>query len=342
MRPPEPVPEHGDEMSITPEMERKVGVDLTTLTALVLLESVRGFGPQKFRALHGAGLKPSDVLTDTRLLPFTGRTVERFREAILALGPEDGARARGRAARQIVRAAKYDARILTYASPDYPPSVLESNNAVPVLYAHGDLELLRDRRAVACVGSRQIRKPYDWLHHEFARLAAAADYTIVSGFAMGADTIGHRAAAEANGRTILVMPCGLDRPFPPENRDLWEQLLQYRGATVLSEFPFGTAASALTLRKRNKMIVSLASAVLISQSSEKGGAMNAFRFSVEQRKPVATFAPDGTPATSGNWLIATPSEQTRLDAATTEALFTVFPDRPEPQTWSQWLSQVSS
>jgi DNA processing protein len=148
------------------------------------------------------------------------------------------------------------------------------------------------------------------------------DYTIVSGFAMGVDTIGHRAAAEVNGRTILVMPCGIDRPFRRRTVTSGSTCC----GTVVSEFPFGTAASALTLRKRNKLIVSLASAVLVSQSGEKGGAMNAYRFSVEQRKPVATFEPDGSPETSGNRQIASPGEQTRLNASAMAALFTVLPD----------------
>jgi predicted Rossmann fold nucleotide-binding protein DprA/Smf involved in DNA uptake len=78
------------------------------------------------------------------------------------------------------------------------------------------------------------------------------------------------------------MPGGLDRPFPPENRSLWEDFLSYPGAAFVSEFPFGTRASSLTLRKRNKLIVAFARAVLVSQSSADGGAMNAYRFAAER------------------------------------------------------------
>ena len=81
---------------------------------------------------------------------------------------------------------------------------------------------------------------------------------IVSGFALGADTIGHEEAWKAGGKTICVMPGGLDRPFPPENRRLWDEFLRYPGAAFVSELGFGVRASALTLRKRNKLIVSFA------------------------------------------------------------------------------------
>ena len=127
---------------------------------------------------------------------------------------------------------------------------------------------------------------------------------MVSGFALGADSVAHRAARDAGGSTVCVMPCGLDRPFPPENRTLWAEFNDYRGAVLLSEFPFGTAAASLTLRKRNKTIVGLALGALIGQSSPKGGAMNAFRFALEQRKPIATFSPDDNEDTGGNRKIA--------------------------------------
>ena len=106
----------------------------------------------------------------------------------------------------------------------------------------------------------------------------------MSGFAVGADSIGHRAARDASGRTVCVMPCGLDNLFPPENRTLWEELLDYPGAAFVSEFGFGRRASALLLRKRNKLIAAFSQGVLVAQSSYGGGAMNAYRFAREQKK----------------------------------------------------------
>jgi hypothetical protein len=113
---------------------------------------------------------------------------------------------------------------------------------------------------------------------------------------------------------------------------------------LVSEFPFGTAASALTLRKRNKMIVAFATGVLVSQSAAKGGAMNAYRFALEQRKPVATFEPIGDERSSGNGLIAQ-GEWPGRPPATGEltAPGRVFrADGPDPRTWDGWLQQLSS
>ena len=100
------------------------------------------------------------------------------------------------------------------------------------------------------------------------------------------------------------MPCGLDKVFPPENQGLWEDLLQYPKAVFVSEFGFGQRASALLLRKRNKLIASFSQGVVVTQSAVDGGAMNAYRFGREQKKQVATFEADDSKETSGNAMIA--------------------------------------
>ena len=143
------------------------------------------------------------------------------------------------------------------------------------------------------------------------------------------------------------MPCGLDRPFPPENKGFFQELLGYHRAVAVSEFPFGTAANSLNLRKRNKLIVAFALAVMLSQTSASGGAMNAYRFALEQKKPVATFATDGTKRTSGNEQIARrrgPQARHERPAATHRPpRGTVFPATgPDPTGWDAWLQRSSS
>jgi DNA protecting protein DprA len=289
-----------DELHSASDLGDAVGIDVNELGAVMLLETVRGLGPQKFRAVHDAGVSVREVLDRPELLPVTGKRGEDLKRGISELGEDAADQALLRAAHQILRAREHGATILTYRHPDYPPLLRRSNTPVPILYARGDLGVLQDPKTVAAVGARAIRSPYAEDLRWFVESAVRDDFTIVSGFATGADTIAHVAAMDEQGRTLIVMPSGLDRPFPPENRDLWDQLKDRPGAVFVSESPFGTAASTLTLRKRNKLIVALSRGVLVGQSSADGGAMNAFRFAREQKKPVATFLSDGSPETSGN------------------------------------------
>jgi DNA processing protein len=345
-------PEFARELAlVTPALERAVGIARDDLASLLLLESVKGFGPQKFKELHEAGLRPIDVLLDPGKLPTSGKRGEAFREAIAAIDGDARDLAQARAVRQLVRAHEHGAHVVTFADPHYPSNVYASNNPIPVLYVRGELDLLTETRAVACVGSREIGPPYSELHYEFAKRAATRGFIIVSGFALGADSIGHRAAVDATGATTLVMPCGLDRPFPPENKEFFQELLEYEMALAVSEFPFGTAASSLTLRKRNKLIVAFARGVLLSQTSAKGGAMNAYRFALEQHKPIATFKGDGGKRTSGNDQIergeeskpkpgAARQQQLEQTGASRATVFSA--SAPDPGSWDEWLQRSSS
>lgn len=300
------------------------------LAAVYALEGVPGFGPQKFKSLYQAGVSPEEVLADPSRFTLRGKRPDELRVAIAGIPKEKRQETEGRASGQLERAHKAQMHIVLYGDPAYPRNVFESNNPVPVIYARGDLSILNECRAVACVGSREIAPPYDGLHARFAKVAVIEGLTVVSGFAMGADSLGHKAAKDARGRTICVLPNGLDRPFPPENAPLWDELLNYPGALMVSEFPLGRGADSLTLRKRNKLIVAFSLAVLVSQSSASGGAMNAFRFGVEQRKPIATFTPDGTDRTSGNVVIQSDPKAKTAVMADDEA------------QWRVWLAGLSS
>jgi DNA protecting protein DprA len=310
-------------------LESRVGVRHSDLMFLFALDAIRGFGPQKFKSLAEADVTPEQAVRNPLQLPLPGKIGDQLRQALAGLSEVDLRLAEERAARQMVVADENAATILTYSHPAYPQNVLDSSNPIPILYARGDLSVLRQQAAVACVGSREIAPPYSDLQAKFVKHAASS-HVVVSGFALGADTIAHSAAVEAGGRTICVMPGGLDRPFPPENKNLFERFLATRGVVFVSEFPFGTGASSMNLRKRNKLIVAAARGVLVGQSARNGGAMNAFKFGIEQRKPIATFADDGTERTSGN-----------RDIATSAKGFTfAFSMRTDTAEWGRWLSQL--
>ena len=313
----------------SPLTESRPAVDL--LASLYVLERVSGFGPIKFRELHEAHVDPEEAVRSPNSLPFGGRTGEKLRAAIRDLSAADMSWARSHAHEQLGRAAESGAAILVHGDPRYPARVYESNNPLPVLYVRGDPAVWASGESVAVVGSRSTREPYAQSARAFASAAACKGKAIVSGFAIGADSIGHIAARDANGHTICVMPCGVDKVFPPENRDLWDDLLSYSGATFVSEFGFGQRASSLRLRKRNKLIVAFSQGVLVAQSASDGGAMNAYRFAREQRKPVATFRSDGQKDTAGNTLIG-------QDPKTGGILFECATDRTQYDTWLDGLS----
>ena len=319
-------------VDVNPDHKQRYYPDTKRLGAIYALERINGFGPVKFRAMHDAGVDPQAAIENPNLLPFPGLTGEKLRRELASLSPADVSEGLCRAAEQVKRAQNCSASILTHGDPGYPERVYSSNNPVPVLYVRGDPEIWNSADSVAVVGSRNTREPYASDARSFVQLAIGQGKFIVSGFAMGADSIGHVAALDFGGCTVCVMPCGLDNVFPPENRDLWVKLLSHPRAVFVSEFGFGQRASSLLLRKRNKLIVAFAQGVLVAQSAVNGGAMNAYRFGMEQKKPVATFRPDNTKDTTGNAVI---EEDVRTGGV-------AFEMRNSPSTSEKWLQQLSS
>jgi DNA processing protein len=320
------------EPSVIPAMEEAVGITVQELSYLLQLETVKGLGPQKFKSAFEMGLRPKDLLDNPKQLRIQGKRGKEIQRSIARVANQDNVLHVARAKRYIAQAHRYEAQIITYWHPSYPQIVFRSNYPTPIIYARGSLKVLASTKNVACVGSRKIRSPYSERHEEFAKLASQLGFTIVAGFALGADTLGHKAAVNVGGNTICVMAGGLDRPFPPENRALWETFLKCPGVVFISEAPFGARAAGLTLRKRNKLIVSFSLGVLVSQSAENGGTMNAYRFSLEQHKPVGTFFDDETKDTSGN----------RVITQTTKVPVAVFNSKEQDhESWQRWLQQLS-
>jgi DNA processing protein len=115
---------------------------------------------------------------------------------------------------------------------------------------------------------------------KFASELARLGFCIVSGMASGTDTAAHEGALEAGGKTVAVFGCGLDTIYPPENKDLYQQIVA-QGA-VVSEFPFGRRADRQTFPMRNRVVAGMCQGVIVIESAVSGGSMITARFAGEQ------------------------------------------------------------
>jgi DNA processing protein len=92
---------------------------------------------------------------------------------------------------------------------------------------------------------------------------------IVSGLALGVDSIAHQAALEANGATIAVLPCGIDKIYPSSHFHIAHSIVQQGGALV-SEYPAGSdSPMKYQFIARNRVIAGLAQGVLITEAASK-------------------------------------------------------------------------
>jgi len=188
-------------------------------------------------------------------------------------------------------------QVLTWEDEKYPSRLSELDNAPPVLYLQGEYRP-EDEWAVAVVGTRRVTAYGRQVTENIARTLASSGVTVVSGLARGVDAIAHRTAIDAGGRTLAVLGSGLDRIYPPENRQLAEQVTA-QGA-LISDYPMGTPPDARNFPPRNRIISGLSLATVVVEAGGKSGALITANFAVEQGREV--FAVPGsvlTPQSKG-------------------------------------------
>jgi len=173
--------------------------------------------------------------------------------------------------------------LITLEDAAYPTRLKQIDQPPPVLYVLGDLTP-QDEWAVAIVGTRRVTHYGQQVAEEIAAFLAQNGITVVSGLARGVDSIAHRAALDAGGRTIAVLGSGVDKIYPAENRNLAAEMAG-RGA-VLSDYGLGTPPEAGNFPPRNRIIAGLSIAVVVVEAGERSGASITAGFAVEQGREV--------------------------------------------------------
>jgi DNA processing protein len=192
---------------------------------------------------------------------------------------------------------RYGIKVLTFHDKDYPSRLKEIYDYPPLLYIRGSI-LPQDDWCLAVVGTRRATVYGRQVAEEIVTDLARSQITIVSGLAKGIDSIAHRSALEAGGRSLAVFGCGLDVVYPAENATLARDIIQ-QGA-IISEYPLGTRPRADNFPRRNRIMSGLSLGVLVVEADETSGAMITARLALEQNREV--FAVPGSilsPASNG-------------------------------------------
>ncbi len=192
---------------------------------------------------------------------------------------------------------RHNVKVLVYDDPLYPSRLREIYDYPPVLYVRGSLPP-DDEPCLAIVGTRRPTIYGRQVTEELVGDLARSGITIVSGLARGVDSVAHRAALDAGGRTVAVFGCGLDIVYPGENAKLAQAIVE-NGALV-SEHPLGVKPKPDNFPLRNRIMSGLSLGVLVVEAGEKSGALITAKQALEQNREV--FAIPGSilsPASQG-------------------------------------------
>lgn len=176
-----------------------------------------------------------------------------------------------------------DNHLITLADAYYPARLLEIDQPPPVLYAKGNLQVLR-RPGLAIVGSRHATPQGELTAEAFACSLCQAGFSVISGLALGIDGAAHRGALQADGATIAVVGTGLDIVYPARHKGLAHQIAQH--GLLVSEYALGTPSISYHFPRRNRIISGLSEGCLVVEANIDSGSLITARMAIEQGREV--------------------------------------------------------
>ena len=179
----------------------------------------------------------------------------------------------------------------------YPRLLAAIHDPPPQIFLRGEgaPELL-DRPAVAVVGARSCSSYGRSVARTLGRELASAGLVVVSGMARGVDGEAHRGALEADGATVAVLGCGVDRDYPAAHSELARRICA-RGL-VVSEYEPGVEPAPWRFPARNRIIAGLARATVVVEARERSGALITADFALEEGREVLAVPGEITSALS--------------------------------------------
>ena len=203
------------------------------------------------------------------------KTAEKFISAKNKINPD----------REFERLDKEKIKLITVFDDKYPRLLKEIYDAPFSIYIKG--ELPENDYRIAIVGSRKLSPYGKNAAGHIASGLAESGIVIVSGLALGIDSVAHNAAVSAKKPTIAVLGSGLDEKniYPYCNRKLANEIIAYGGALV-SEYPLGTASLRYHFPQRNRIISGLSLGTVVVEAQEKSASLITARCALEQNREV--------------------------------------------------------
>lgn len=178
---------------------------------------------------------------------------------------------------------KDDIQFIELTSPQYPTKLKQCYRPPIGIYCKGKLPH-EAKKTVAVVGARMCSPYGKAIATEIGKELARHGVNVVSGMARGIDGYAHEGAIEAKGYTYAILAGGVNMIYPPEHRNLYEEIITHGG--VISEYKPDTAPNRGMFPLRNRIISGISDAVVLVEAREKSGSLITADFALEQGKDI--------------------------------------------------------
>jgi DNA processing protein len=186
---------------------------------------------------------------------------------------------------------KYSTSFVCIWEKEYPKLLREIYDPPIVLYYRGIYDYSIFENTVSVVGTRKF-SDYGMRNTEkFCNAFVCAGKTIVSGLALGIDSIAHKSAIQSGGKTIAVLASPAHIPSPISNKKMYDSIVAENGLIVSETFP-NTKIIPGMFANRNRIVAGLSRSILVIQAPEKSGALITARLGVEYDREVFAIPGD--------------------------------------------------
>ncbi len=184
---------------------------------------------------------------------------------------------------ELKRISDFGCHVLIQSDENYPSSLREIYDPPLCLYVKGELNV-KDKNAVALVGSRMTTHYGLETARKLAYQLAYTGVTVVSGGARGIDTAAHQGALSGKGRTIAVLGTGINLIFPTENAELFERIAS--NGAVITQFPFNRPADKQSFPIRNRIVAGMTLGTVVVEANLSSGALITANFATEYGRQI--------------------------------------------------------
>ena len=175
-------------------------------------------------------------------------------------------------------------KLIEYADIIYPEKLRELKNPPSRLYTCGNIKLL-NKKGISIVGSRSNTQYGGKMGIEFTKNLTEYNLIIISGLAIGIDSIAHKTCLKYSGKTIAVLPCGLNNIYPKQNIELAKKIIK-DGGLLITEYDDNIEADSKKFLERNRIVAGLGMGTLVVEGGYRSGTSVTAKITQELNKPV--------------------------------------------------------
>ena len=180
-------------------------------------------------------------------------------------------------------------KLIQPQSKYYPKNLKDIGGMPMILYSYGNTNLLKNSsNLISIIGTRKPSVEAVKLGKNLTNKFLEKDFVVVSGLALGCDSIAHSVCVEKNKPTIAVLPSGFEKITPLVNKVLSQDIIEQEGL-LLSEYEPSLPATKNKYIERNRIITGISRGTCVIQCSIKGGTMESVKLAQKQKRPIGVL-----------------------------------------------------